>query len=643
MIFRRRHHLPAALAGLVAAGIVGAAVAAASGFLVLPVVATALIVTAIGVHQLALGQWRGLQDRTENDASERIDERVGMFLRHTADVVVVVDRLATLQYVSPSASRLLRRPADSLRGTSLLPMLDPHDKAACQDVLDRIQDEVVDEVLDLTLSGAGDVSVDVEAVFSSREFDRELGGHVVVLRDLSERRAMEARLRYQALHDQLTGLGQRALFEDRVGHALAVADRTGGAVAVLVVDINDLKDVNQSLGHAAGDAVLCHVAHRLTSSLRRADSVGRLAGDHFGVLLEDIATVADVARTAERLRTAFTEPVKVGENDIYVSMTLGVALAPVRPDERSTRERAVALLQSAGVALDAAKKHGKSGLEMFAPEMHAAAVRRLELKADLQRAIEAGQFSMFFQPIVDLKTSRPVGMEALVRWHHPDRGMVPPDEFIPLAEETGLIIPLGRWILRESCRHASRWGDILGDAAPYVSVNVSPVQLKDDGLPADIDAALADHRLDPSRLVLELTESALAEDTASMEWRFERIRRPGLRIALDDFGTEYSAMSYLKRFHIDILKIDRGFVQGMTDVSHELTLVRAMIAMGHGLGLAVVAEGIENEDVRRQLRELRCDLGQGYLFSKPLPAHKALQLLEASRPRFERDAEPAAR
>ena len=444
-------------------------------------------------------------------------------------------------------------------------------------------------------------------------------GVLSILHDVTERKQLEGQLAHQAFHDPLTNLANRVLFRDRVEHALQRAVRGSASPSVLFIDLDNFKAVNDGLGHSAGDWLLIEVAGRLTNCLRPADTVARLGGDEFAVLLDD--ENADAAAVAERILQAFQAPFAVQGTDIVVTMSIGIAtLLP--------HQGADDVLRNADLALYRAKGEGKARAASFEPEMHVAALRRLELEGELRRAIEgdrvAGRLILHYQPIARLSTGKLFGCEALVRWEHPERGILEPLDFISLAEETGLIIPLGKWVLNEACRQTVEWhvryGSLLKGTGMYlmVSVNLSGRHLSQPEIVNHVSCSLEFSGLPPECLMLEMTESMLVHDNLATLERLHSLKSLGIRLAIDDFGTGYSSLAYLERFPVDSLKMDRSFIANLSGDGAKAPLAEAVIGLGRILGLRVVAEGIETQEQWERLKLLGCGLGQGYHISRPL-------------------------
>lgn len=436
------------------------------------------------------------------------------------------------------------------------------------------------------------------------------------IRLVDDIRRSEEQLAHQTFHDPLTGLANRSLFLDRVGHALARSARQAAPLAVLFIDLDDFKKVNDSLGHPSGDRLLEVAAERLTVCVRGSDTVARLGGDEFAILVEDAHSPSEVLAIANRVAAALSSPFHISGSDLFVTASIGVAPA----DIGNTADE---LLRNADVAMYFAKTGGRSAIAIFEPWMQAAAHDRLQLEADMRRGLGRDEFVLHYQPIVKLETGEIIGAEALVRWRHPERGLVPPGEFIPLAEETGLIVPLGSWVLEEACRQGYAWQRALPAGSPplRVTVNLSSRQLQEPAVVATVRDALASSGLTPAALVLEITESVLMQNTSLTLTRLKELKELGLSLAIDDFGTGYSSLGYLQRFPIDILKIDKAFVDAVGS-GGDAALARAVIALGDTLGMQTVAEGIEGAVQVAGLRDLGCMLGQGFHFARPMPAEE---------------------
>ncbi|HEX2189370.1 MAG TPA: EAL domain-containing protein [Longimicrobiaceae bacterium] len=442
------------------------------------------------------------------------------------------------------------------------------------------------------------------------------------LTDVTERRRVEEQLLHNALYDGLTGLPNRALLMDRLELAVRRRKRQqDSAFAVLFVDLDRFKLINDGLGHPVGDDLLVAVARRLEVGLRQEDTVARLGGDEFVILLEEAADVGEATRVAERILAELERPFELGNYQIFSSASIGIAMG-------GGDDRAEDLVRDADTAMYRAKSEGKSRVALFDAEMHAEAMARLHREADLRRALERDEIRVHYQPIVSLETGRLVGFEALARWEHPVEGLLHPAEFIPMAEETGLIVQVGARVLRGACRQLREWLDAWPLDPPLVlSVNLSARQFGHPTLLREIDEVLAETGIEPSMLQLELTESLLMRDAESTVAALRQIRSRGIRLAIDDFGTGYSSLSYLQRFPIGTLKIDRSFVRGLTPGSNQSELVQTMVSLARGLGMSVVAEGIETVEQLTELRRLGCASAQGFLFARPLAPDAAVALL----------------
>jgi diguanylate cyclase (GGDEF)-like protein/PAS domain S-box-containing protein len=436
--------------------------------------------------------------------------------------------------------------------------------------------------------------------------------------NINERRALRERLAYAAIHDPLTGLPNRELFMDRLEMALRRAERGQHHVAVIFLDLDRFKLINDSLGHDVGDQVLAAVADRLSGATRVSDTLARFGGDEFTILCDDVGDDADCLEVAQRLVVSMGLPLALQAGEVFVSLSVGIAVSRVG-------ESGAVLLRNADIAMYRAKEKGPSRIEIYREDDEATAISRLRTSNELHRALERDELELHYQPFVDLHTETLVGMEALVRWQHPTRGLLLPQEFISLAEDGGLILPLGHWVLNEACRQLAAWTALRAEAGETsellnISVNVSAVQLADPGFPRQVAACIEESGIDPDHLWLEITESTLMRDADEAVVTLGALRDLGLHVEIDDFGTGYSSLSYLQRFPVESLKIDRSFVESLDQRSDSAAIVRAIIGLGDSLGLPIIAEGVERRSQVTRLRSLGCHLAQGFLYGRPLPA-----------------------
>ena len=576
---------------------------------------------------------------TEDLVRRQSEARFSSLVQHSSDVVIVVDADSTIRYMSPSVERVLGHAASDVEGRKLVDLVHVEDKTNVLQFLTAVGREGDDHpsLAEFRMRHRDGSWLHVETVRTNLLHDDNVRGIVLNTRDVSERKAFEQQLAQQAFHDAVTGLANRALFRDRVEHALERRGRDGAPVSVLFLDLDDFKTINDSLGHAVGDRLLGEVGERIRTTLRQADTAARLGGDEFAVLLEDGGDGVEAAEVASRILSALEAPFRLGGKDVFVRASIGIAAAE---GEAGGAQGAEELLRNADVAMYMAKEGGKGRYQVFEPAMHDTALRRLELKADLQRAVDNGEFVVHYQPVIELATGRIDGLEALVRWEHPLRGLVPPLEFIPLAEETGLIVPIGTMVLREACRRATELqAEFPMDPPLHMSVNLSARQLQRPEIVDDVAASLMQSDLDPSRLVLEITESVMMQDIELSIQRLTELKALGVRLAVDDFGTGYSSLNYIRRFPVDILKVDKSFVDGVNRGGEESALSAAIIELAGILKLRPVAEGIERADQLEKLLALACDLGQGYYFARPLPIEAVTELLSARSALEERERE----
>jgi diguanylate cyclase (GGDEF)-like protein/PAS domain S-box-containing protein len=546
------------------------------------------------------------------------EARFRALAEHASDLVSIVRADGTIRYASPSHQHILGYTAARMQRGKLWEFVHPEDARRVQEAFRSMRPRAgVVEVTEIRMRHAHGVWRTVEVIGNNRLADPTVRGFVLNARDITERKAFEEQLHHQAFHDPLTGLPNRALFAERLDHALARAARHGRTAAVLFLDLDRFKVVNDSLGHEAGDRVLVTVAARLKECVRGEDTVARFGGDEFAILLAELADASAAVRLAERIIATLDHPFRLGAHDIATATSIGIV--------RSTPAHTAAdLLRDADVALYQAKAKGRGRYEVFDETMNARAHARLELEAELRLALERGEFVVYYQPKVELATGRFAGMEALVRWQSPRRGLVPPGLFIPVAEETGLIRPLAQWVFTEACRRARRWNAALpASAAVVVSVNLSARQFAQPLLVDDVARALRESGADPRHVQVEITESVAMGDAEATVETLARLKALGLQLAIDDFGTGYSSLAYLKRFPIDVLKIDRAFIRGLRPAGEDASIVSAVVSLGRALRLSVVAEGVETAEEAAHLRELGCELGQGYYFARPLAPAQA--------------------
>jgi diguanylate cyclase (GGDEF)-like protein/PAS domain S-box-containing protein len=557
----------------------------------------------------------------------RSEERFKSLLRNSVDVNMILTLDGRILYESPAVERILGYQAGDRLGANALKMIHAGDRRRIMHLFNDIVKVSSGQVTtEARMRGADGEYRLMEVVGKNLLDDPAVGGVVVNYRDVSERKELEDELRHQAFHDSLTGLANRALFADRLEHALNRTRRSRRRLAVLFLDLDDFKTINDSLGHNEGDQLLVAVADRLRDAVRAEDTIARMGGDEFAVLVED-STNGTPMEVAERLQATLQLPFQRGGKELFVHASVGVAVS-------APKETPEEVLRNADASMYMAKSHGKNRIELFEPSMHAAALARLALKVDLERALERQEFELLYQPIVTLATREVVGVEALVRWRHPSRGLVLPTEFIAVAEETGLILPLGHWVLEQACRQARLWeGDRPGRPLS-MSVNVSGRQVAEAGFVASVAGVLAQTGLAPDRLVLEFTEGVLMRDTETTTATLADLKALRVRLAIDDFGTGFSALNYLRLFPIDVLKIDGSFVASMSAGPDQRAVVRAILRLGETLHLSTIAEGIEDAGQLADLRALGATLGQGYFFARALTAEEIRVLLrtEDSRP-----------
>jgi diguanylate cyclase (GGDEF)-like protein/PAS domain S-box-containing protein len=571
-----------------------------------------------------------IQDVSERKNIEKrikeSEERFRSLVQNSSDIITILEADGTVRYVSPAVERVTGYRPEEQVGTNAFGSVHPDDRDRALDTFAEVLKRPgLHPPLEFRVPHKDGSWRYLEHVVNNLVDDPAVRGVVINSWDVTERKALVEQLSYQAFHDLLTGLPNRALFMDRLEHAITRANRRGSNVAVLFTDLDNFKVINDSLGHKAGDQLLIAVAERLKACLRPEDTAARLGGDEFTILVEDIASVGEAVQIAERIADILRPPFTLEEQEVFATVSTGIAL------NSSAQEQAADLLRHADLAMYRAKHRGKARYEVFESSMDAKAVERLMLETGLRRALVRQQLRVYYQPIVALDNGKIAGVEALVRWEHPQRGLLLPEEFLPVAEETGLIVRIGQWILREAGKQARIWQERY-PVTPLltISVNLSTREFFHPKLVAEV---LSESEIDPATLQLEITEGAMTTNgMSSTDRTLRNLKRMGVQLAIDDFGSGYSSLSYLKRFPVDFLKIDRTFIAGLggepNGVSTKDTeITKAMIELTHALGLRVIAEGVETSEQLAQLREMKCDFAQGYYFSEPLPSEELGDIL----------------
>ena len=573
---------------------------------------------------------------TERERSEGLEETARVFrqseerfrslVQNNADVILIVSEDGRLTYQSPAAETAWGYSSDELVGQPIATLIHPGDTAAFQEISTQLlrtpRSTGSSEIRLRTKDGGWRTAT---LILTNLLHEPGVAGLVATAHDITERKAFEEQLTQQAFHDSLTGLPNRLLFRDRLDQALARSSRRHGDTGLLFLDLDHFKQINDSLGHGVGDELIKQAAHRLSECVHGEDTVARLGGDEFVILLDYLTDETEAVSLADRILARFGEPFRFAGKDYVVSISIGIVTRSADHDGAEN------MLRDADIAMYRAKSSGKARYVIFDPVMQTDALARLELESELREAISRGELVVHYQPIVELDSARICDVEALVRWQHPVRGLIAPLDFISVAEETGLIVPLGRWVLDQACRQVAAWRAEYPRTPPLtVSVNLSPRQFQNRGLLDDVKRALTRSGLAATSLKLEITEGTIMHDVDATIATLGQLKGLGIQLAIDDFGTGYSSLAYLKRLPLDVLKIDRSFVIGIGVDREDRAIVKAIISLAKSLNLSITAEGIETEEQSTLLRDWACERGQGYYFARPLNAADFATLLQAS-------------
>jgi diguanylate cyclase (GGDEF)-like protein/PAS domain S-box-containing protein len=561
------------------------------------------------------------------------EQRFRLLVQNTPDVILICAASGEITYQSPAAETGWAYAPCELMGATILMLAHPDNQPALRELWGQVQESVGDiaartsRIIELRMRDRAGDWRDVQLILMNLLHEPAVGGVVATIRDIRERKAFENQLTHQAFYDSLTGLANRPLLFERLRRALVHAARRGSKVGVVFIDLDNFKLINDSLGHQLGDELIVQATGRLQSCVRAEDTLARIGGDEFVVVLEHLLSEADALPVTLAIAKEFRRTFAIGGRDLMVTVSMGMAMGDGGP------EQADILLGNADIAMYRAKSDGKGRYVAFHSSMHVDTLARLELENDLRRAVANGELRVHYQPIVTVASAQVTEMEALVRWQHPTRGLLPPASFISIAEQTGLIVPLGKWVLEEACRQMVAWhAEVLATPPMTLSVNLSPKEFLSPNLVEEVARILRTTGLPPGCLKMEITEGVVMRDVESTITTLWRLKELGIRIAIDDFGTGYSSLGYLKRLPLDVLKIDRSFVSGLGHNPEDAAIVRAIIAMAKSLSLAVTGEGVESEEQANLLKAWGCDRGQGYYYGKPLDGAATAALLRAADP-----------
>ncbi len=587
-----------------------------------------LIKDQFDAHGLMHALRNAVERKILEEALFKEKERAEVTLESIGDAVISTDRLEKISFLNPAAEAMTGWPLKEAVGRPMMDVFRIRDAATGMAAENPMAEAIGKNLrvllpVDCVLQRRDGSEILIEdSVAPIHDREGQASGSVLVFRDVTAARALEAQIAHSAHHDSLTGLPNRLLLNDRLGQAIARAQRDSSLIAILFLGLDGFKNINDSLGHAVGDRLLQSVAQCLQSCIRAPDTVSRQGGDEFVVLLQDVQDPDDAAIAASRLLAAVAGTHSIGQRDLHITANVGVSIYPNDGLDAET------LIQNADTAMYQAKETGRGNCRFFTPEMNARALERHSIEEDLRHALKWNEFSLYYQPKINLRTGAITGAEALLRWTHPTRGLLPPTQFIPVAEASGLILDIGAWVLREACRQARVWADRCLPF-PSMAVNVSAIEFRSPGFLSGLLATLGETGLDPKFLELEVTESALMERLEVTAPLLESLRERGIAVAIDDFGTGYSSLSYLQSLPLDALKIDESFFRQIARFPGDTSILGAIVSVGRSLGLRVIVEGIETAGDLDFLRAHGCDEGQGFFLSPPVPAEQFASLLQA--------------
>ncbi len=564
---------------------------------------------------------RNITDRFVNESKMK---KLSSALEQTADSVVITDAKGVIEYVNPAFEKTTGYSRDEAIGkTPKIVKSNKHQRDFYVKLWDKIlQGEVYRDIF-INKKKGGAIFYEEKTITPLLDSNQNIVNFISTGKDVTERIQTEEKLHFLAYHDVLTELPNRALFLERIEHAISRHRSERQNFTVLFLDVDNFKNVNDTLGHDIGDTVLIQISNKLSSCIRKGDTLARFGGDEFGILLNELAEENVISKISDKILTQLSKPIKVKQNEIYLSASIGICTFPTDGNNANV------LLKNADTAMYKAKELGRNNFQFYSRSMGDIALRRMEIETELRHALEKDEFELYYQPQIDIQTGQIVGAEALLRWNHSKLGVLTPDTFIPILEETGLIISIGEWVIKQACKQIKIWNTIDSSPDFSISVNVSAVQFQESGLIDVIKETLNNSNLDPNLLELEITESILMENMNQVQEIIGKISLLGVKFAIDDFGTGYSSLSYLQKFKIDTLKIDKSFIHDINKNEDNATIVKTIIAMAHALKLSIIAEGVETIEQESFLKDSCCVKAQGYYYSRPVPVEQFTKHLKS--------------